>query len=85
MELHVAAAAAAHAPRVAVVERNLRVEEPFLQGENSERIDCHLLDCGEFRGFEGFEGFWGLCMREFYVVECSGCIFILWMGEERED
>lgn len=55
MELHVAAATAAHAPRVAVVERNLPVEEPFLEGENSETIAI----CCAVVNFEGFKGFGG--------------------------
>lgn len=58
MELHVAAAAAAHAPRVAVVERNLRVEEPFLQGENSEVIAICCIAVN-FEGLKGLKGFGG--------------------------
>ena len=58
MELHVAAAAAAHAPRVAVMERNLRVEEPFLQGEFSEMIAICCIAVN-FEGFKGSKGFWG--------------------------
>ena len=82
MELHVAAAAAAaHAPRVAGMERNLRGEEPFLRGENSEVIAI----CCVAANFEGLKGFGG-CVWGNSVWSSAPAAFLCYgWGEECED